>query len=147
SFPLNINPANIVFSAGSVVVYHSGLTQTINTSFNYRRLWLTTTGGNVTHSFTGTLNVAEDLTVNDNGVNTTALSVGTGSLDINTDINGDGDVTVSSGFINLGGNWSNSVGLTAGATSTITYDGSSAQNVRAATYGNLSITKTGGTAT
>jgi hypothetical protein len=147
SFPLNINSSNVFFSPGSVVVYHAGLTQSINTSFSYRRLWLTTTGGNVTHSFTGTLNVAEDLTVNDNGVNTTTLSVGTGSLDVNTDINGDGDVSVSSGFINLGGSWSNSVGLTAGVTSTIVYDGSSAQNVRAATYGNLSITKTGGTAT
>ncbi len=147
SFPLNVNPGNILFQPGSVVVYHAGLAQTINTAISYRRLWLTTTGGNVTHSFTGTLNVAEDLTVNDNGVNTTTLGVGTGSLDINTDINGDGDISVSSGFINLGGNWSNSVGLTAGATSTIVYDGTSAQSVRAATYGNLSITKTGGTAT
>src|SRR6185503_2482327 len=89
SFPLNVNPGNIFFSPGSVVVYHAGVTQTINPAITYRRLWLTTTGGNVTHSFTGTLNVAEDLTVNDNGVNTTALSVGTGQLNINTDINGD----------------------------------------------------------
>src|SRR6185436_14631456 len=90
TFPANFNPANAFFSPGSVVDYHADLSQVINTSFTYRRLFVTTTGGSVSHSFTGTLTIAEDLTVNDNGPNIATLNVGGQTLDVNTNISGDG---------------------------------------------------------
>ena len=146
-FPINVNPSNLFFSPGSAVAYHSALPQTINTAITYRRLFVQTIGGPVTHSFTGTLNVAEDLNVNNNGANTATLSVGAATLNVNTDISGDGTVSVGSGSIFVGGNWNSAVSISAGSNSTVTYNGGGSQSVRVAGYYNLVVNKGGGTAT
>ncbi len=138
----------VLLSNGSAVVYQAGATQTIQSDFSYQRLYLSTMGGAVNKILSGaSLTVNEELNISDNGANVVNLSLGTGALDANADISGDGSIFVSSGSITVAGNMSNLLTLSAGASSGVTFDGSGAQQVLAATYGNLTINKSAGTAT
>jgi uncharacterized repeat protein (TIGR01451 family) len=147
-FPNPISGGNVVFAANAAVVYHAGVSQNIDTSFSYQRLVLMTTGGSVTHSFTGAqLNVLGALEIYDNGPNTVSLAVGSNILDVDGNITGDGNVSVGNGMIYVGGDWfGDPSSLTAGATSTVIYDGTVNQSVLGTTYQDLEILY-GGTAT
>jgi uncharacterized repeat protein (TIGR01451 family) len=137
----------VVLSPGSAVVYQSGLSQTINNSFSYERLYVSTMGGAVSKSpSSGTLTVNDELKVADNGVNQVTLLFGSASLDAGGDISGDGTITMTTGSINVAGDVANTIALNAG-TGTVTYDGLGAQQVVGANYMHLVISKGGGTAT
>jgi len=147
AFPAPVLSFNVTFAAGSVVDYQAGVTQSIAV-LNYARLFVATLGGSVTKTLAGSgVHVTEDLDVNNNGANVVTLNVDYNGLDVDGDINGDGTISLSSGVVNAGGNWSSLSTIVAGATSSIIYDGTGSQSVRAASYANLTISKGSGTAT
>jgi uncharacterized repeat protein (TIGR01451 family) len=143
SFPapygsLSLNPS-------SAIVYQSGLTQTIDATVPYERLYLATLGSSVTHQPSNSLTVNQELNITDNGANTVTLNLGTLNLDAG-DITSDGAISVTTGQINVSGDWSAAISFSAG-TGLVVYDGISVQSVLGATYYKLSIAKSGGTAT
>ncbi len=144
-FPTPLGTA--AMNPGSAVVYQSGLQQAINSAVNYDRLYLATYGAAaVTHITTGSsLTVNNQLDITDNGPSTVTLGLGTGSLDLNGDLTGDGTVSMTSGSMTIAGNFSSSASLNAGA-GTVTYDGSGSQSVLGATYHNLAVNKSAGPA-
>jgi uncharacterized repeat protein (TIGR01451 family) len=134
-------------NTGSAIVYQSGLQQAINSTVIYDRLYLATLGSAVSHITTGaSLTVVSQLDITDNGANTVTLDLGTGTLDLNGELTGDGTVSMTSGSMTIAGNFSSVASLSAG-TGTVTYDGGAAQSVLGATYHNLDINKSAGTAT
>lgn len=87
----------------------------------------------------GTVNVIDDLTVDG------TLNLTTGTLDVDGNISGSGDVNItSSGNINVAGNFNNTGTLSAASGSTVTYDGPNGANrtLKSTTYDNLIINKT-----
>ncbi len=103
----------------------------------------------------GTLNVGGSLAVNGQGANNRAaqLVISNAAAVVNVT----GDVTTSAtvdsivnftaaGTLNVQGNFANGLALTAGA-GTVVYNGTGAQTVGTYTYNNLTINKSGGTAT
>jgi len=138
--------ASVFFSPNSAVAYQSGLAQTVDAVINYKRLYLATLGSSVVHQVSGPLTVDEQLNIADNGGNTVALDIANNSLDVNGDITGDGQINVTTGQINIGGNWSSTSSFVAG-TSTVVYDGTGAQSVLGASYYDLSITNNTNVAT
>jgi fibronectin-binding autotransporter adhesin len=140
TFPAAIT--SIAIAPGGTVQYQAGTAQSISTTPTYQMLKLTTVGAAVSHSFTGTLNVAQDLTILDNGANTVALLAGSNTLDVDRDLLGDGALTVNSGgAIFLGGDFANTLSFSAAVGSSFTYDGTLAQNVGAFIYRDLTINK------
>jgi len=138
--------AGVSLSPGSAVVYQAGVTQTIEDSFTYQRLYLSTLGGNVDKVLAaGALTVDGELNIAKNGINNVTLLLNAGLLDANGDITGDGTVTLTTGSVDIAGNWSNLGTLNAG-TSTVTYDGGGAQNVLGTSYHHLDIDKATGAA-
>ena len=145
SFPTPHGP--VLLSGGSAVVYQAGVTQTIQSDFAYDRLYLSTLGSATNKILSGgALTVNGELNIAKNGLNDVTLSLGTGTLDANADISGDGSVSISSGAVTIAGNWSAAGTISAG-TGTITFDGTGLQQVPGATYHNLVVTKSAGTAT
>jgi uncharacterized repeat protein (TIGR01451 family) len=140
--------ASVTLAANSAVSYHAGVPQTIATGFTYGRLFVQSVGGAVAHSFSGTLQVANELDVFDNGANVVTLDIDGQVLDVDGNLVGDGTISVGvGGSINVGGNFNAPLALDAASGSTVTYDGAGAQSVLGATYADLTINKSGGVAT
>ncbi|HEX6084563.1 MAG TPA: hypothetical protein VF266_08550, partial [Thermoanaerobaculia bacterium] len=138
--------ASVNFNPGAAVVYQSGAAQTIDSNFAYQRLYLATLGGNADKVLSGAaLTVNGELNIAKNGLNNVTLNLGSDTLDANADISGDGTVSLTTGSVNIAGNWSSAGSISAG-TSTITFDGTGIQNVPGATYHNLTVNKTAGSA-
>ncbi len=151
-FPSPVSGANVTMSPNAAVVYQAGVTgQIINLNVNYRRLYLQAPGstGPVDKMIAaGTIKVQESLQIDDNGTNGVRLVLGPETLDVDGNINGNGEILVTSGSIFVGGNFTSGITFSrAGTTSTVTYDGSGSQNVLGTNYDNLAINKPSGTAT
>jgi len=148
SFPNPVNPINVNLASNSAVVYQSGGSQSVDTSFDYMRLQLKTLGGAVVRSFVNQtfLTVLEELFIDSN----VTASFDNDLLDVNGDIAGTGTVqllnTVSPGNVEIAGDWSTG-SLNAASGTTVTYDGSGAQTMLSATYRNLTINKPSGDGT
>jgi uncharacterized repeat protein (TIGR01451 family) len=137
---------SVTLAGGSAVVYQAGVAQTIDDSFAYNRLYLSTLGGTVNKTLSGgALTVNGELNIARNGINNVTLLLNAGTLDANADISGDGAITITTGSVNVAGNWGSLGTLNAG-TGTVVYDGSGAQNVLGATYYHLDINKAAGAA-
>jgi uncharacterized repeat protein (TIGR01451 family) len=149
SFPTPVSPANVTLAANSAVDYQASVPQSIDTSISYKRLFLQKTGTSVSafKTISGSLlHVIQELYVD------TAVTADFDNdvLDVDGDINGTGTIQLSStllpGSVTIGGSW-NSGFLTAANGTTVTYDGTAAQNILNATYRNLTVNKPSGTAT
>ena len=90
SFPTPLNPINVNLASNSAVVYQSGNSQTVDTSFDYMRLQLKTLGGAVGAAFVNQtfLTVLEELFIDSN----VTASFDNDLLDVNGDIAGTGTV-------------------------------------------------------
>jgi uncharacterized repeat protein (TIGR01451 family) len=148
SFPNPVNPINVNLAPNSAVVYQSGNSQSVDTSFDYKRLYLQTLGGPVVRSFVNQtlLKVIEQLFID----STVTASFDNDLLDVDGDITGTGTVqllnSVSPGNAEIAGDWSTGV-LSSAPGTTVTYDGSGPQTMLGATYQNLTINKPSGDAT
>ncbi len=153
AFPNPIGGANVTMFPNAAVVYQGGQTgQIINIDASYRRLFLQAPGstGPVNKQIaSGTIKVFESLQIDDNATNTVTLMLGPEILDVDADINGDGEILVTSGSIFVGGSLASTISLSVNFpnTSTVTYDGTGGQSVLGTTYDNLVINKASGTAT
>jgi uncharacterized repeat protein (TIGR01451 family) len=149
NFPFPVNPGNVNFASGSAVVYQSGASQNIDTSFDYKRLFLKTLGGNVVRNFVNQtfLTVLEEFDVDTN----VTASFDNDILEVDGDISGTGAIqllnTVVPGSVIVRGDWDSTSALIAANGTSVTYDGTGPQNVLGATYQNLTINKLSGTAT
>ncbi|HEX7830096.1 MAG TPA: hypothetical protein VF787_10585, partial [Thermoanaerobaculia bacterium] len=135
----------LFLNPSSAIVYQSAIAQTVNAAIPFERLYIATMGGPVTHNVSGNLTVNQQLDVTDNGANVVTLNLGAANLDAG-DITGDGTLSVTTGQINVSGNWGSANTLVAG-TGTVVYDGIVNQNMLAATYYKLQISKASGSAT
>jgi uncharacterized repeat protein (TIGR01451 family) len=149
SFPNPVNPINVNLGSGSAVVYQSGAGgQSVNTSFSYKRLFLSTIAGPVVRSFVNQtfLKVLEEFNL---GPNVTA-SFDNDILDVDGNITGSGTIqlfnSVVPGDVKIGGDWAATTSLTAANGTTVTYDGTANQSVLPATYSRLAINKASGLA-
>ncbi|SEL53795.1 hypothetical protein SAMN04488505_102494 [Chitinophaga rupis] len=121
-----------------------------------------TAQGNITGAWTGnathTLNVNDQtMTVNgslalSDGVSGHAINLNTGSGTVNiagalTHSGGANITFTGAGALNIGGDYTYTNGSFTAGSSTVTYNGTAAQNVAGLTYNNLVVQKTGGTAT
>ncbi|HKR66692.1 MAG TPA: hypothetical protein VJZ00_23395, partial [Thermoanaerobaculia bacterium] len=146
--PYPVSGANISLAYGSAVVYQSGQPQTIDTSLDYKRLFLTTLGGSVVRNFINQtfLTVLEEFNI---GSNVTA-NFDNDIVDVDGNIAGTGTIQLSSGVgatLNLRGNWTGAVGLTAQTGSTVVIDGATAQSLPGLTFYNLNFNKVSGDTT
>jgi uncharacterized repeat protein (TIGR01451 family) len=147
-FPFPVNPINVNLASGSAVDYQSGQPQTIDTSFDYQRLFLQTIGGPVVRNFINQtlLTVLDEFNI---GSNVTA-NFDNDILEVDGDINGSGTIQLSSTSVaasmSVRGDWS-SVGLNAASGTTVVFDGTGGQNIPGVTFANLTINKTSGDAT
>ncbi|MDQ3281512.1 MAG: DUF11 domain-containing protein, partial [Acidobacteriota bacterium] len=138
--------AALFMAPGNAVVYQSALPQTIDASVAYRKLYIQSIGGPVTHTVSGPLNVAEEFFVWNNGTNNVTFNIAGNTTSFSSDVNGDGTI-VSSGNLSIGGTVASAVALSLSAGSVVTYNGNSGQIVAAASYQKLVINKSAGTAT
>ena len=148
SFPNPVTPINVSLASNSAVVYQSGNSQSVDTSFSYKRLFLQTLGGPVLRSFVNQtfLTVLEELFID----SPVTASFDNDLLDVNGDITGNGTVqllnSVSPGNVQVTGDWATGA-LSSAPGTTVTYDGSGPQTMLGATYQNLTINKPSGDAT
>ena len=149
SFPNPVSPVNVNLASNSAVVYQSGSgSQNVDTSFDYKRLFLKTLAGPVVRNFVNQtfLTVLEELFIDTN----VTASFDNDLLDVDGNITGTGTVQLaygaSPGNVAVGGDWATG-SLNAAPGTTVIYDGSSAQTMLSATYQNLTINKPSGDGT
>src|ERR1051326_5289232 len=137
----NWSPAGGAPGSGDDVVISSGGAMTVNFDLS------SATIASLTITNTAT-----------NGGSDVILAVGANALTVTGNITLTGDatggrtaqLTLTTGTLNVGGNFTlaNANGLlTAGTASTVIYNGAGSQSVAAASYGNLTVNKSAGTAT
>ena len=146
-------------SSATVKSISFGSTQAVNLTLGGGAT-LTTSGavdgtwsGNATHSIAvgaQTLNVGGDLSLGNGAVgNAIDLSLSTGTVTVTGNLTetGGSNITYSgAGNINIGGNFTYTSGTFSCGTGTVTYNGTLGQSAGSVTYYNLTVNKTGGTA-
>jgi hypothetical protein len=142
-FPSNFLNGNIVLDAASTVVYQAnGSTQIISSLPAYGNLTVSTGTNVVSKSTDGSSFIVNgDLTISD-GAGTCELNIGSGSVTLSGNLEGDGDLEMGSGILLIAGSWNNTGTLTPGI-GTVNYNGSSSQDIAGITYNNLSSSSTG----
>jgi fibronectin-binding autotransporter adhesin len=130
------------FTAGTSTVTYNGTSSQVVAPVTYYNLTINKTSGTASTSTAVTVGGALSLSASTSGILSlgAALSV-TGDVSINSGTT----LKANSYAINVGGNWNTGGTFTAG-TSTVTLNGSGSQNIAASPFNNLTINKSGGTA-
>lgn len=157
TFPTVFTTANITLTNHSTVIYEANAVQAISaTPSNYGNLYLYTGAASVNKTLAGTLTVNGNMIVGDGistGVATLPANANTVNLLGNETINSDGNVTFTTGPLNIGGNFTNNRGLAGftGGTGTVTFNSSTSNQTiggtQTTTFSNVTINNTASSGT
>ena len=101
---------------------------------------LAQTFGNVNYSSSFTCPLAAPMPVAGNlDISAGTIDVGSQTITLFGNLTGTGGLSLTTGTLNIAGNFTNSGTFTYGTTSTVDYNGAVAQQVRGTSYGNLTI--------
>lgn len=125
------NSPTITLVAGSVIEYTATSAQAVTNGTTYKGLTIT---GNSTKTISGNCNIDENLTIN----STATLTHGTTTLIITGNISGAGNLTTTTGVINVAGDFTLTGVYTCG-TGRVNYNKSGAQIVKGTAYDDLDI--------
>lgn len=142
-FPVFYSKSNISLDANSEVIYQAGGNQTVSCAPDYGHVTMSTGASSTTKTFnTQILTVKGDLTINSNVI----LDVNSDQIIASGNIVNSGSISMTTGEIDIAGSWSGSGTFTKG-TSSVYYNGSADQTVKAQDYYYLVITNSGSSST
>lgn len=126
---------SVTLGSSSVIEYTSAsFSQDISARTDYNTIRLT---GNTSKTIQGTTSVSGSININ------AGTLVNNHVLTVSGSVAGTGGYTSSSGTLNLAGDFSSSGTLSLSGTSVVNYNGTTAQNVRAGTYADLTFSNAG----